>query len=468
MTERFVGVQLGPQSVFDEGADHCLGLLQEHAAVNAVLVYTHTYYGTNRKPLATLASDHGLPVRDEMTRSLTRVWVSHHEDRFGGTILRHRHEPEEEYAGRDVLAELAEPARKRGMSVYARILEPFDWLTARYLPNWVKALSVDVYGRVRPLPCWNNPDYQGFWISTFEDLFKSYPLAGIQFGAERVAPISRLLLAGDVPNCFCDHCRARARERGIDVERARQGLQSLYELVKGLEAGGPSPSDGVMVTFLRLLLRYPEALAWEKLQYDSQEGLVKLLYGTVKAINPAAEFGVHVDHQKSTYSLLHRALMDYGEVAHYCDFVKFIAYHDIAGPRIRRWVLDRLSKTLLREVSLPQALELFYDLMGYDKRVEPGLDELDRTGLSPDYVYRLTKRCVSAVGGRAKVYPGIGLDVPWWSDQTVEPFPTDPQKLYSAVVKAFEAGADGIVVSREYNEMRLSNLKAIGRAIRDL
>jgi hypothetical protein len=37
--------------------------------------------------------------------------------------------------------------------------------------------------------------------------------------------------------------------------------------------------------------------------------------------------------------------------------------------------------------------------------------------------------------------------------------------VYQAVVKAFDAGASGIVVSREYEEMRVSNLKAVGRAL---
>jgi hypothetical protein len=36
------------------------------------------------------------------------------------------------------------------------------------------------------------------------------------------------------------------------------------------------------------------------------------------------------------------------------------------------------------------------------------------------------------------------------------------------VLKAFEAGAGGIVVSREYEEMRVPNLKAVGRAIATL
>jgi hypothetical protein len=36
------------------------------------------------------------------------------------------------------------------------------------------------------------------------------------------------------------------------------------------------------------------------------------------------------------------------------------------------------------------------------------------------------------------------------------------------VLRAFDAGASGIVVSREYEEMRLPNLNAIGRAVREI
>jgi len=87
---------------------------------------------------------------------------------------------------------------------------------------------------------------------------------------------------------------------------------------------------------------------------------------------------------------------------------------------------------------------------------------MDHTSLSPDYVYRETKRAVDGVAGRVPIYAGIGLDVPWQGDH----FPTDPDKLAQAVEKAFAAGAGGIVISREYDEMRVENLRAIGRAIR--
>jgi hypothetical protein len=188
------------------------------------------------------------------------------------------------------------------------------------------------------------------------------------------------------------------------------------------------------------------------------------MYGTVKGIKPAAQVGWHVDHQPSSWDLVYRAEMSYEEVAPYSDFIKFIAYHDILGPRIRFWYLARLQKTVLSELSLEESLDLYYDLFGYDKKTEPKLDQLDKTGFSPDYVFRETKRSVASAAGKTKIYPGIGFDVPWGSTHVA----ADPEKVYEAVLKAFEAGAEGIVVSREYEEMRVPNLKAVGRAMREV
>ena len=118
----------------------------------------------------------------------------------------------------------------------------------------------------------------------------------------------------------------------------------------------------------------------------------------------------------------------------------------------------------MSEVPLEDSLDEFYALFGYDRQREPKVDQLDSTGFSPDYVYRETKRSVASAAGRTKIYPGIGFDVPWESKHVA----ADPEKVYQSVVKAFEAGADGIVVSREYEEMRVPNLKAVGRAMSEL
>ncbi len=465
MKDGFVGIQVGPIGAYDEGIDHALDLMQETAGVNTLIAYTHTYYGANNRPLEVLAQDHGTPVRDERGRKLPGLWIRQHEEMFRGTVLRSRpNPPGTEYADKDFLADLAEPAKKRGMKVYARFLEPHQARTMQFIDNWSQALSIDVYGRLHPFTCFNNPDYRNFWLSSIEDMFKTYPIDGLQYGSERCGPLSRMLFWNDVPTCFCNHCMARARAKGIDGERARQGFQTLYEYNLSLKDGSVNPVDGAFPTFLRILLKFPEILAWEQMAHDSKEDLAKLLYGSMKIIRPDARFGIHIDHQESTWDIFQRAEIDYAEVARYCDFIKPIAYHDIAAPRIKNWYLQRMKDTVMRDTSMNVLLESFYDLMGYDKNVEPALDKMDNGGLTEDYVYRLTKRLVDGVAGKVPIYPGIGFDIPLGD----KPYPANPEVVYRSVLKAFEAGASGIMLSREYCEMRVDNMRAVGRALREV
>ena len=151
-------------------------------------------------------------------------------------------------------------------------------------------------------------------------------------------------------------------------------------------------------------------------------------------------------------------------MAMYSDFIKPIVYHDILAPRIRWWYLDRLQKTVLSEIPLDESLDFYYETFGYDRKHEPFVEQLDKSGFSPDYVYRETKRTVVETAGKAKVYPGIGFDVPW----NEEHYPSASENVYQAVLKGFDAVADGIVVSREYDEMRIPNLKAVGTAVREV
>src|SRR5450756_1916576 len=74
MQDTFVGIQVGPQSLYDEGIDHALDLMQETAGVNTLIAYTHTYYGANNRPAEVFAPDHGSPVHDERRRKLPGVW----------------------------------------------------------------------------------------------------------------------------------------------------------------------------------------------------------------------------------------------------------------------------------------------------------------------------------------------------------------------------------------------------------
>jgi hypothetical protein len=76
---------------------------------------------------------------------------------------------------------------------------------------------------------------------------------------------------------------------------------------------------------------------------------------------------------------------------------------------------------------------------------------------------------VDGVAGKARVFPGIGFDIPFHrKDAPPRPHPSDPAVLGEAVKQTFRAGADGIVVCREYQEMRVPNLRAIGAALREM
>lgn len=458
----FVGIQMGPHTLLDEGIEPCLDLIQRTAAVNALFIYSHAFHGDLRKPAALLAPDHGKPPR-EHRGPLPTVWVKQHDQYFRNTSLRVRPtDPSLEYANRDLFAEVLKPARARGMKLYARILEG----PTHAIENREKVVTVDVYGKPTNVACWNHPEYRAFWAAIVEDLFRTYELDGFQWGAERMGPLMNVILPWNdtPPTCFCPYCRARGEKQGINVERAREGFEKLYVYVRSLISHTAHPNDGVFAGFLRILLRYPEILAWEYQYRLSREEVTQLLYKTIKAIKPSADVGWHVDHQPSSWDIVYRAEMSYAEMAPYSDFIKFIAYHDVLGPRIRWWYLERFKNTVLAELPLDDSLRLYYDIFGYDPAKEPKVDELATKGFSSDYVYRETKRSVASAEGKTKIYTGVGFDVPWGSKH----LDANPQEVFEATQKSFEAGANGIVVSREYEEMRVPNLEAVGRAVRGL
>jgi hypothetical protein len=232
----------------------------------------------------------------------------------------------------------------------------------------------------------------------------------------------------------------------------------LWEVAQGKR--DTMHADGVFASYLRVLMRYPEILSWEYQYRLAREEICAAMYRRAKSIKPSADIGWHVDHQPSSWDMVYRAEMSYEEMAPHSDFIKPIVYHSVLGPRIRDWYLPRFKRTLLAEVSLETSLELYYDLFGYDKKVEPTLDQLAKKGFSPEYVYREVKHSVASANGKTKIYAGVGFDVPGSP-------PDDPETVYQATRRAFDGGASGVVASREYEEMRLSSLEAFGRAVRD-
>ena len=460
------GIQIGAASILDEGIERCLDFLQEHAAINTLFLYSQTYHVGTRPPNV-LADDHPVPPRREVGRKLPYLWMDLPRESFRGLSVQHESpDPSREYSDRDLFRELEEPCRKRGIKLYARILEA-GMRRAERIPGYPTVATEDMEGGVGKGPCWNHPDYREWIRRTIVEMMKAYPLDGLQYGAERVGALSEVLFRGEKPACFCEHCRARNEAAGIDAERAREGYARLFRLIQAVETGAEKPVDGVMTTVLRILMDYPEVLAWYEQWFRSDQEIQTMVYRTAKEHRPTADVGQHVDHQRSSWDLFYRAAISYEEMAEHNDFIKPIVYHDILGPRLREWVIERMQARVLNDFSEAQALDMYYALFGHDPSREPGLDQLPEQGLSPEYVYREIKRVSDGAKGKAVVYAGIGIDVPHYIPNGMKKFPSDPETTYEATRRALDAGASGVIASREYNEMTVPNLDAFGRAVRE-
>jgi hypothetical protein len=459
-----IGIQIAGHSLLDEGMDRCLDTVQSTCQANALFLYSHSYYAAHGRSPA-LYADHGLPIRDERQRRITRVWLRHHVEAFKGTSLGVP-EPTDEYGDRDLFADTVEACKKRGLKFYARILEPSFKELAGRVANAERTMSVGIDGQISGQPCRNHPEWIAWWDALVSDTMKSYPLDGFQWGAERMGPLSSLLWKGAVPFCFCQHCKTRAKREGIHVNRARQGFTELHTLIVKLHKGGEAPADGVFTNVLRVLMKFPEVLAWDYQWRAALEEQGQRTYTLVKDARPTAQVGRHFDHQNTSWDAIFLAQRSYAEVALYSDFIKPILYHDILAPRLANQ-LQELKRGPLAGISLQQSLELYYAMRGYDASLQPKLDELPSRGMDPEYVGVETRRIVEVVKGQCAVVPGIGVDVPNTAPEAPNDGkrPSDQAALRSAITKAFEAGASGILISREYDEMRLESLRTIGETL---
>jgi hypothetical protein len=287
------------------------------------------------------------------------------------------------------------------------------------------------------------------------------------WGSERQGALSDSLGAThDTPpidpanvTCFCEFCQAKAQQRGINVERARRGFLELETFVRSARSG-KRPVDGYYVQFWRLLLRYPELLAWEMLFTDGLRETYAAIYKIVKAAKPTLPVGWHIWHNNS-FNPIYRAEQDLHELSKYSDFIKVVMYNNCGGERMALYA-DNIGSTLYGDLSKQGLIDLNYSLMGFK---DGSYDQIPHTGLSPDYVYRETKRALDGVAGtRTLIWPGIDIDIPTEPNHSK----STPQSVKEAVLAVFRAGAPGVLLSRKYSEMRLANLSGAGDAIRGL
>lgn len=470
-----IGIQIGAISFVDEGVEACLDTLQEKAGVNTLFLSALSWSRGNAGRATVKFPDHGKAEPDAFTGGA--FWEPDPKC-YKNSILFPTKCPDPEYHGFDVLANVIPAAKRRGMRVMPYYCEtPRSTIRHTNVPNAAQAVEVDIFGRKSTRPCHNNPLYKSWVFSIVEDWFRNHDLDGLMWGIERQSGLKGLL-SGEPATCFCDHCLRKAAALGIDSQRARKGYLKLHEFRERIK-GGYKPVDGYFLEFIRIILEYPEVLSWEKFWLDSHRAFHRELAGLVKYIDPALQVGFSIWQEITSFSPYLRAQYNYTEFKDYADFIKPIVYHVPAGARFARYVkylqpllfhkggldeeklVDMTENVVLRDFSDAEALGLFYRLLGLQ---EAPLTELPQKGFSVEYVRTETARAVSQVGPLVKVYPGIDAGVPGGPGSRE----TEPDDVYRAVLAAYEGGATGIILSRNYAEMNLANLEAAGRALKEL
>jgi TAT (twin-arginine translocation) pathway signal sequence len=459
--KKFVAMQISPQSFVDEGVEKCLDILQQKGGANVIMptAYSYGWELDGRQVHGRPLPDHGVQAYDEIHGgSYTKVNPGFYKD---SPILEGLRAPE--LGNFDTLADVIPKAKQRGIQTYALFAEDYN---PAFIPNFEKIAEVDVYGKIGRNSCHNNPGLRSFLVSLVQDWFSSNDLDGMMWESERQGPLNTALKMnfGPVTHtsicCFCQYCMQKGHQQGIDGRRARAGYIALDRWVND-PMSASRDNDGSFVTLWRLFLEYPEILAWHSMWFHSQEEVYGLLYGTVKQVNPKAQVGWHIMHLVAM-SPFYRADQSYARLARIADFLKPSPYNNCGGPRFAQYIKN-VQSTMFRDFTPQEVLTMHYKFLGYEGQ-EASLDKLPAAGFTAEYVAHETKRAIADVKGAVPIYPGIDIDLPTNEGDKQ----TQPADVKAEVLAAFNAGAPGVVLSRKYSEMKLTNLAAVGEALHEL
>jgi hypothetical protein len=456
--KNMVGIQVGAVSFLDEGTEKVLDVFQERAHVNTLFLATFTYGRgiAGRQVPGQPLPDHGKQAYDTDTFHGGN-YAAVHPQYYKDTPIKPEDSRAPDHAGYDVLADVVPRAKKRGMRTICWCEDVWN----DKVPHVEAIREINLQGARARSQCYNNPGHRNFLLGLFEDYARSYEIDGIMWCSERQGPLGQMLTSnGDASRvtCFCEFCQPKAKQRGISIDKVREGYTALAGFVREARAN-KRPVDGYYATFWRIILRYPEILAWEHFWNDSLRDLYSAIYAKVKSVKPDLEVGWHIWHINS-WSWLYRAEQDLQQLSSYSDYLKMVMYNNCAGPRIANYI-DNIGATLYADFPKQETLEVMYRVMNYQER---SLDEIPFTGLSADYVYRETKRAVDgAAGTKTHIWPGIDIDIPTQDNQTK----CTPGSVQEAVAAAIRGGANGVLLSRKYSEMKLANLSGAGHAIRE-
>ena len=217
--------------------------------------------------------------------------------------------------------------------------------------------------------------------------------------------------------------------------------------------------DGYYVEVWRLMLRYPELLAWEMLWTDSLRETYAAIYKQVKEAKPSLGVGWHIWHTNS-FNPIYRAEQELAAIAPVSDFLKIVIYHNCGGERMAEYI-ESVHQTSMGMCRSRSCWTFITGCWITRKRAWPRsrLQDYPRTTLPRDKARprRPRRDQDPVVAGHRHRH----------SDSSKS------QQVHTGRDQGRSGGgvsrrADGVILSRKYSEMKLANLKGARLALQQL
>ena len=129
------------------------------------------------------------------------------------------------------------------------------------------------------------------------------------------------------------------------------------------------PSDGYFVEFWRLLVDYPEIIAWDRLFDAAKHEVLAEVGAAVKGVRKNLQIGFHIEHVNS-FNPIFRATRSYADLATKADFLKVVVYNNCGGERYANFIRN-LGSTVFRDVPKDELLQLQQSFAQLWERSQP-------------------------------------------------------------------------------------------------
>jgi hypothetical protein len=236
-----------------------------------------------------------------------------------------------EIKDRDLFGEIAEKAKRKGLSVYALVVHRFQELE-KYADLHMRAVNGE---KIPAVLCHNNPEVKNYYKCMIDHLHDKYELDGFCYAlVDHYALFGFQSLTDELADtlgiktfatpemglsCFCDTCVEQASRQGIDVDRVKRGL------LKGIKLGYiPHKVERMSAAneAVRFLLDVPEYLDWLRFRSSRMTELHKELYGYLKAKSERYQVGLDIYGAKDDWKYQTR----FEDIAKHCEWIKPMFY----------------------------------------------------------------------------------------------------------------------------------------------